>query len=105
MNRLAIIFLFVCASLFAFDVESDIVARSQTYIGCAYRTGGTKPPEFDCSGFVGFIVRPYVPRLVQQKRWRRQRRRHWNAHDPLAASETPRNLTPPRLPRGSSRRS
>jgi len=68
MNRLAIIFLFVCASLFAFDVESDIVARSQTYIGCAYRTGGTKPPEFDCSGFVGFIVRPYVPRLPRLSR-------------------------------------
>lgn len=68
MNRLAVLFLFVCASLFAFDVESDIVARSQTYIGCAYRTGGTKPPEFDCSGFVGFIVRPYVPRLPRLSR-------------------------------------
>lgn len=68
MNRLALVALLLCSSLFAVDVESDIVARSQSYVGCAYRTGGTKPPEFDCSGFVGFIVRPYVPNLPRLSR-------------------------------------
>ena len=68
MNRIVFLFILFGASLFALDVENDIVARSQAYIGCAYRTGGTRPPEFDCSGFVGYIVRPYVPGLPRLSR-------------------------------------
>jgi hypothetical protein len=56
------------ASLFAFDVQKDIIDRSRTYVGCAYSIGGTQPPEFDCSGFVGYIMRPFVPGLPRLSR-------------------------------------
>ncbi len=48
---------------FALDAQRDIVDRAREYVGSAYARGGTRPPEFDCSGFVGFIMRPYVPSL------------------------------------------
>jgi hypothetical protein len=56
------------ATLNALDVEKDVVARSRTYVGSAYRTGGVEPPAFDCSGFVGFILRPFVPALPRLSR-------------------------------------
>ncbi|HPS43191.1 MAG TPA: NlpC/P60 family protein [Treponemataceae bacterium] len=59
---------FLGASLFALDVQKDIIDRSRTYVGCAYSTGGTRPPEFDCSGFVGYILRPFVPGLPRLSR-------------------------------------
>ena len=59
---------FFSASLFALDVQKDIIDRSRTYVGCAYSTGGTRPPEFDCSGFVGYIMRPFVPGLPRLSR-------------------------------------
>lgn len=52
----------VCAApVFALDVQRDIIQKARQYVGCAYQTGGTKPVSFDCSGFVGYVMRPFVP--------------------------------------------
>ncbi len=56
------------SGLWAFDVQKDIVDKSREYIGCQYRTGGVKPREFDCSGFVGYVMRPFVPGLPRLSR-------------------------------------
>lgn len=64
------IMLAVAASggLWAFDAQKDIVDKSREYVGCQYRTGGIKPREFDCSGFVGYVMRPFVPKLPRLSR-------------------------------------
>jgi len=64
------IMLAVAASggLWAFDAQKDIVDKSREYVGCQYRTGGVKPREFDCSGFVGYVMRPFVPKLPRLSR-------------------------------------
>lgn len=54
--------------LWAFDAQKDIVEKSREYVGCQYRTGGVKPREFDCSGFVGYVLRPFVPGLPRLSR-------------------------------------
>lgn len=64
----ALALLAAMATLNALDVEKDIVERSRTYVGSPYRTGGVEPPAFDCSGFVGFIVRPFIPALPRLSR-------------------------------------
>lgn len=70
MKRLTAIALalLACGALAAGDARTEIVRKAQSYVGCSYRTGGTKPAEFDCSGFVGFIVRPFVPELPRLSR-------------------------------------
>jgi hypothetical protein len=65
---LALALLVLGAHAFTLDVDSDIVGKSRAYVGCAYQTGGTAPPQFDCSGFVGFILRPFVPKLPRLSR-------------------------------------
>lgn len=60
--------LFCAGSLFSMDIQNDIVQKAENYIGSSYLTGGTKPPQFDCSGFVGFILRPYVPGLPRMSK-------------------------------------
>lgn len=57
--------LLLCAAipLFCLDVQRDIVEKSRQYVGCVYSRGGVNPPQFDCSGFVGYIIRPFVPNL------------------------------------------
>lgn len=55
-------------SAFALDVQKDIVEKSLKYVGTPYKTGGTAPPVFDCSGFVGFILKPHVPGIPRVSR-------------------------------------
>jgi hypothetical protein len=74
MRPNAVIFALVaCIALnqpaaFALDTQKDIVDRAREYVGSAYVRGGTRPPEFDCSGFVGYIMRPYAPKLPRLSR-------------------------------------
>ena len=35
----------------------DIVSTAMQFLGCHYRSGGTTPSGFDCSGFTSYIYR------------------------------------------------
>jgi len=59
----AMLLFFAAIPLFCLDVQRDIIEKSRQYIGCTYSRGGVNPPQFDCSGFVGYIIRPFVPNL------------------------------------------
>lgn len=54
--------------LHALDVHRDIVQKAQTYVGNGYCRGGTSPPCFDCSGFVGYVLKPHVSGLPRVSR-------------------------------------
>jgi hypothetical protein len=68
LTLLAITLLLCGSQLFSLDIQKDIVQKAQQYIGSTYSSGGTNPPKFDCSGFVGFIMRPFVPNLPRVSR-------------------------------------
>jgi hypothetical protein len=55
-------------SVFSLDIQHDIIEKSRQYVGNGYCRGGTGPPCFDCSGFVGYIVSPYVSNLPRVSR-------------------------------------
>ncbi len=55
-------------SLFSVDIRFEIVRESRQYVGSSYCRGGTSPPCFDCSGFVGYILHPYVSDLPRISR-------------------------------------
>lgn len=65
---IAILSAFSALSAFTLDVQKDIVEKSLRYVGTPYKTGGTAPPVFDCSGFVGFILKPHVPGMPRVSR-------------------------------------
>jgi|GEM_PF-615498 len=59
----------LCAApIFALDVQRDIIQKARQYVGCAYQTGGTRPVSFDCSGFVGYVMKPFVPDIPRVSR-------------------------------------
>lgn len=49
--------------LFAFDLQKDIIEKALLYTGSIYRTGGVEPRAFDCSGFINFLYKPFVPSM------------------------------------------
>jgi len=65
---LMLAFLLAAASIGAVDILQEIVQDAQSHIGNGYCRGGTTPPCFDCSGFVGFIMRPHVAGLPRTSR-------------------------------------
>ncbi len=64
----AAVFLFTSAALFASDVRVTIVDRALSHVGSRYATGGIAPPAFDCSGFVGYVLKPFVSGLPRLSR-------------------------------------
>ncbi len=50
------------------DVRGTIVSRALSHVGSRYKTGGTAPPAFDCSGFVGYVLKPFVAGLPRLSR-------------------------------------
>lgn len=47
------------------DLGSSIVATAKHYLGLPYRSGGSTPAGFDCSGFTSYVYRQYgiyIPR-------------------------------------------
>lgn len=44
----------------AFNLETDILEKAQTYLGTPYVYGGESPRGFDCSGFVYFLYKDYL---------------------------------------------
>ena len=43
----------------AYQLAQDIIDYAKDYLGCKYRKGGKGPKTFDCSGFVGYVLRHF----------------------------------------------
>ncbi len=56
------------ATVRADDVRETVVSRALSHVGSRYRTGGIAPPAFDCSGFVGYVLKPFVAGLPRLSR-------------------------------------
>ncbi len=70
-GRYVLLLLLLCLTLpgiFAFDIQRDVVEKAQSYVGNGYCRGGVAPPCFDCSGFVGRVLKPIVPGLPRVSR-------------------------------------
>ena len=52
----------------AIDIQREIIAPAQSFLGSGYCRGGTTAPCFDCSGFVSAIYRPFIPDLPRISR-------------------------------------
>lgn len=52
----------------AVDVQREIIAPAQSFLGSGYCRGGTSAPCFDCSGFVTAVYRPFIPDLPRISR-------------------------------------
>lgn len=52
----------------AHTLRSDIITAAQKYIGTPYRSSGTSPGGFDCSGYVRFIFKQYGYDLAHSSR-------------------------------------
>lgn len=50
-------------SVAAVDLQREIIAPAQQYVGVQYCHGGTDLPCFDCSGFVRNVYAPLVPNI------------------------------------------
>jgi len=49
---------------------SEVIARAAAYTGAAYRSGGSSPTGFDCSGFVQYVYAELgvsLPRTVRDQ--------------------------------------
>ena len=52
----------------AAEPVSAILRRAAAQLGTPYRSGGTAPGGFDCSGFVSYLYRPTLPELPRLSR-------------------------------------
>lgn len=65
---LIFILLIVLSSSFALDIYKDIIQPGQSLVGSSYRNGGISPSGFDCSGFITYLYKKYVPGLPRVSR-------------------------------------
>jgi len=56
------------SSTFSLDIYKDIIQPGQALVGTSYRKGGTTPSGFDCSGFITYLYKKYVPLLPRVSR-------------------------------------
>jgi len=68
-----ILFIYILAiiiipGVFALDIHKEIIQPGQALVGTSYRMGGTSPSGFDCSGFVTYLYKKYVPGLPRVSR-------------------------------------
>ncbi|RKX83126.1 MAG: hypothetical protein DRP58_09280 [Spirochaetes bacterium] len=62
------LFLLLLSSSFTLDIYKDIIQPGQALVGTSYRNGGTTPSGFDCSGFITYLYKKYVPELPRVSR-------------------------------------
>ncbi len=63
-----ILFFIILSSTFSLDIYKDIIQPGQSLVGSSYRNGGTTPSGFDCSGFITYLYKKYVPALPRVSR-------------------------------------
>ena len=49
--------------LYSLDIQKDIIQKGESLIGTPYKMGGVSPGGFDCSGFVNYLYKPFVPEI------------------------------------------
>ena len=65
---LLLLFLLIFSGVFSLDIHKEIIQPGQALVGTSYRMGGVTPSGFDCSGFVTYLYKNYVPRLPRVSR-------------------------------------
>ena len=65
---LFILFLVIISNTFSLDIYKDIIQPGQALVGSSYRNGGVSPSGFDCSGFITYLYKKYVPGLPRVSR-------------------------------------
>jgi len=71
MKKILFLFVFtvlIASGLFTLDIYKEIIQPGQTLVGTSYRTGGTTPSGFDCSGFVTYLYKKFIPGLPRVSR-------------------------------------
>lgn len=58
----------VISRAFTLDILKEIIQPGQALVGTSYRNGGTSPSGFDCSGFVTYLYKKYIPGLPRVSR-------------------------------------
>ena len=58
----------ILSNAFSLDIYKDIIQPGQALVGSSYSNGGTTPSGFDCSGFVTYLYKKYVPALPRVSR-------------------------------------
>jgi hypothetical protein len=66
---LVLLLLYIINSIvYTLDIQKEIIQPGQSLVGTAYRNGGVTPTGFDCSGFVTYLYKKYVPELPRVSR-------------------------------------
>ncbi len=72
MRKIVLLSIILLSSLFYLyaleDVREAVVRKAVSLEGTRYRYGGTTPSGFDCSGFITYLLKKYVPNLPRISR-------------------------------------
>ncbi len=58
----------VSIPVFGGNTADAVIAEAESLLGTPYRYGGTTPAGFDCSGFITYLYKKYVPGLPRVSR-------------------------------------
>lgn len=56
------------SAIFAQEIYKNIIQEGQALVGTPYRYGGISPSGFDCSGFVNYLYKRFVPDIPRVSR-------------------------------------
>lgn len=63
-----ILIILIVPGIFALDIYKEIIQPGQSLVGTSYKVGGITPSGFDCSGFITYLYKNYVPGLPRVSR-------------------------------------